>query len=415
MKKAELYPRFVEPRLVEALADTPVVLVHGPRQCGKTTLAQLVGEKHGYRYFSFDDSALLSAAHADPTGFVDDLPERAILDEVQRVPDIFTSLKRTIDRRRKPGRFLLTGSSNILLLPTLSDSLAGRMEILRLHPLSQCELAKKKATFLNRLFSASFGINQYERLHRELTHRVVAGGYPAALLRSTDRRRSRWYRDYIQTLIQRDVRDISRIHQLDALPRLLSLAAENSAQLFNVSNLAAPFQARRMTIRSYITLLEQIFLLELLPPWHSNRVRRLIKTPKLHMGDTGLACAMMGVNADGLKSDRAMFGHLVETFVYQEVKRQASGHEETFRFYHFRDKDKVEVDMVIERGVRKIAGIEVKAGATVRSKDFRGLRKLQSGTGNRFVCGVVFYDGETSVGFGDNLFALPIRSLWETV
>jgi len=209
------------------------------------------------------------------------------------------------------------------------------------------------------------------------------------------------------------VRDISRVQQLDALPRLLSAAAQSSAQLFNVSNLAAPFQAQRVTIRNYITLLEQIFLLDLLPPWHSNRLRRLIKTPKLHMGDTGLACAMMGVSADGLKKERALFGRLVETFVYQEVNRQAGAHEATFRFYHFRDKDRAEVDIVIERGAHEIAGIEVKAGATVRSKDFRGLRKLQSGGGNRFVCGVVLYDGETSVRFGDNLFALPIRSLWE--
>jgi predicted AAA+ superfamily ATPase len=407
------YPRFAESCLTEALADTPVVLIHGPRQCGKTTLAQRIGEARAYHYFSFDDAVALAAAQADPAGFVDDLPERAILDEIQRAPRLFTAIKTAVDRRRVPGRFILTGSANVLLLPKLADSLAGRMEIVRLHPLAQSELAGRRGGFLEGLFSGSFKTGTYDRLGTDLVQRVVAGGYPAALARSTARRRTAWYRDYIETIVQRDVRDLARIGSLDVLPRLLTLAAGQTARLLNVSDLASPFQVSRPTIRDYVTLLERVFLLESLPPWHSNRLSRLIKTSKLHLGDTGVACALLGLDAEALARNRATFGQLLETFVYQELRRQASWHDASIAFYHFRDKDGAEVDIVLERGSRELAGVEVKAGATVTAADFRGLRKLKEAAGNRFKAGAVLYDGTAGAGFGDGFYAVPIRLLWE--
>ena len=371
------YPRFATPRLEQALAESPVVLIHGPRQCGKTTLAQAVGDAHGYGYFSFDDAVTLAAATSDPVGFVADLPERVILDEVQRAPALFTALKRAVDRDRRPGRFLLTGSANVLLLPSLADSLAGRMEILRLHPLAQCELAGTKPAFLDALFGGAFKARPYERLGGDLVRRIVAGGYPAALARTTARRRATWYRDYVETLVQRDVRDLARISSLNAVPRLLALAAAQTARLINVSDLAAPFQLSRPTIRDYVTLLERIFLLEELPPWHSNRMSRLIKTPKLHLTDTGVACALLGLDDTGVSDDRETLGQLLETFVCQELRRQASWRDDDVRFHHLRDKDGVEVDLVIEQGGRALAAVEVKASATVTPADFRGIRKLQ--------------------------------------
>jgi len=408
-----LHPRFASSALDQALADSPVVLIHGPRQCGKTTLAQGFGAKNGYTYFSFDDNVTLAAATADPVGFVADLPERSILDEVQRAPALFTAIKAAVDRDRRPGRLLLTGSANVLLLPKLADSLAGRMEILRLHPLAQCELAGERPAFLDALFAGRFEARGYGRLGPELGARIVAGGYPAALARASQRRRAAWYRDYIESLVQRDVRDLARIASLDALPRLLALAAGQTARLFNVSELAAPFQQSRPTIKDYLTLLERVFLLELLPPWHSNRLSRLVKTPKLHLGDSGVTCALLGLDADALRADRGMLGQLVETFVFQELRRQAGWRDDDIRFHHFRDKDGYEVDLVLERGGRELAGIEVKAAATVIAADFRGLRKLREAAAARFVAGVVLYDGETAVGFGDGLYAVPIRALWE--
>ena len=414
MPETALYPRYAEPRLDEALADSPAVLIHGPRQSGKTTLARTAARTKGYAYVSFDDDVARSAAQADPAGFVADLPERAILDEVQRVPTLFSALKTTIDRKRVPGRFVLTGSTNVLLVPRLADSLAGRMQILRLHPLAQCELARRAPGFLDTLFEHGFKTRRSERLAAQLAERIAAGGYPAALARPAGRRRTAWYRDYIDALVQRDVRDLARIGALDAMPRLLALAAAQTARLLNVANLAAPFQLSRPTIRDYITLLERVFLLDLQPPWHSNRLSRLIKTPKLHLGDTGLACALLGADAAALRADRPLLGQLLETFVFQELRRQASWGEEPLAFFHYRDKDGAEVDIVIERGARTLAGVEVKAAATVTEADFRGLRKLRQAAGSRFAAGVVLYDGETTASFGEGMFAVPVRALWET-
>lgn len=409
-----LYPRFCESLLTQALADSPVVLIHGPRQCGKTTLAQAVGRRARYEYINFDDDVPRAAAEADARGFVANLPTRVILDEIQRVPGVFTALKSEIDWRRTPGRFVLTGSTNVLLIPSLADSLAGRMEILRLHPLAQCELSRRRPRFLDVLFAGGFKTRTSQRLGRKLIERVVAGGYPAALARTVGRRRSAWYRDYLDALVQRDARDLTRISSLEALPRLLALAAGQSSRLLNVTDLAAPFQLSRPTIRDYVTLLERLFLLDSLPPWHSNRLSRLVKTPKLHVGDTGLACALLGIDVAGLAEDRTLLGQLLETFVFQELRRQASWHSEGLSFSHFRDKDGAEADIVVERGARSLAGVEVKAGATVTESDFRGLRKLREATGRRFRCGVVLYDGETCASFGDRLHAVPLRALWET-
>ena len=371
----------------------------------------MVGDPRGYTYFSFDDEVALAAARADPVGFVADLPERAALDEVQWVPELFTALKIGVDRRRVPGRFILTGSANVLFVPRLADSLAGRMEIFRLHPLAQCELARRPPRFLDALFAGAFKTRTFERLGPALAERIVAAGYPAALARTAPRRRTGWYRHYVETLVECDVRDLARISALDALPRLLALAASQTARLLNVSDLASPFQLSRPTIRDYVTLLERVFLIETLRPWHSNRLSRLIKIPKLHLGDTGLACALLGADVQALAADRQLLGQLLETFVFQELRRQASWHEREIAFYHFRDKDGVEVDIVLERGAREVAGVEVKAAAAVTAADFRGLHKLKDATGKRFAAGVVLYDGESCAGFGDRLDAIPLRAL----
>lgn len=411
---ARTVPRYLAPRLREALRDSPAVLIHGPRQGGKTTLARAVGEARGYRYVSFDDEAACAAVRGDPLGFVNSLPAKVILDEVQRVPEIFTSLKAAIDRRRTAGRFLLTGSANVLLVPALAESLAGRMAILRLHPLAQGEIEKARPRFIAALFRGSFKTGMVEPLGKDLAGRIAAGGYPAALARRAPSRRRAWYRDYVDTQIQRDVRDLSRLRSFDTLPRLLALAASQTARLVNVVDLAAPFELTRPTIHEHVTLLERIFLLERLPSWHSNRLNRLIKRPKLHVGDTGVACALLGIDAARLDAERPTLGAMLETFVLQELRRQASAEPDPPGFFHFRDRDDFEVDLVLERGTAEVAGIEVKAAATVNDSDLRGLRKLREAAGSRFTAGVVLYDGSATIHFGGGLFAVPIRKLWES-
>ena len=439
MPNPVFYPRSVELRLVEALEDSPVVLIHGPRQCGKTTLAQntctpeyltrggdslsrgFSQQDRNYSYFSFDDPVTRDGARTDPVGFVADLPGRVILDEVQRVPELFEAIKIAVDRRREPGRFLLTGSTNVFLVPQLSESLAGRLQIIPLHPLTQYELTGQSnpshpdADFLSTLFGDGFPVFQCERLGAQLAEKIVAGGYPAALVRPTARRMANWYRNYVEALVQRDVRDLTRVHSLDELPRLLHAAAAQTARPFNLNSLASPFNLSRPSIGNYVTLLERLFLLERLPAWHSNRLKRLVKSPKLHLTDTGLAAALLGADAKALAADRTLLGQLLETFAFQELRRQASWHSISTRFFHFRDRDSAETDIVIEQASGAVAGVEIKAAATVNPTDFRGLHKLEKAVGDRFVRGVVLYDGEASVPFGNRFHAVPISRLWETL
>lgn len=412
MNEAPPYKRLATQRVVEALEESPVVLIHGPRQSGKTWLAKHVGTQRDYAYVSLDNDAVRAAAQADPVGFVADLPLRVIIDEVQRAPTLFTSLKATVDEDRVPGRFILTGSSNVLLVPALADSLAGRMEVVRLLPLAQAEVAGVTPWFIGAIERGAVQNATANRLGPQLAELLVAGGYPAALARRSPASRARWYVDYVDALVQRDVRDMAAITNLDVMPRLMEAVAGQTARLLNMSDLAAPFQVSRTTIRDYTTLLRRLFLVDEQQPWHSNQLSRLVKSPKLHVGDTGLGAALLTEDAGSLYEDRTLYGQFLETFVYQELKKQAIAHEVEPKLLHYRDKDRYEVDIVLQFGGRRLGGVEVKASSTVRESDFRGLRKLASLTGAAFKAGVVLYDGEHTLSFGDRMFAVPIGSLW---
>ncbi len=374
------------------------------RLCGKFRRLTLKGK---------NPKAVCIAVGRELAGFVQRLPERVILGEVQRAPAIFSSLKLEIDRRRIPGRFLLTGSTQVLLVPKMSDSLAGRMQKLHLHPLAQCELERAEPNFLNVLFEGRFSDESGDRLGLSLATRIAAGGYPEALTVPQGTQRIKWYQGYVDALIQRDVRDLGRIDMLDLMPRIMQLAASQTAEPFNINALANTLRTNWTNVRTYLTFLERVFLLERLDPWCNSDYKRLILKPKLHLCDTGLACALLHADASELDADRVRLGHLLETFAYQELKRQAGWHDAPLRFSYFRDKDDYEVDVVIERGMNAVAGIETKAAASVNAADFRGLRKLAEIAGSRFVCGVLLYDGEFSASFGDKLYAVPIRKLWE--
>ena len=396
-----------------------MVLLHGPRQCGKTTLVQEIGDSRGYEYFTLDDAEVRRQAQEDPTGFANSCPERTILDEVQKAPELFSAIKIAVDRDRRAGkraggRFLLTGSTQVLLLPQLSDSLAGRMQQVQLHPFSVCETERRDSGFLEALFGAEFETQRLEPLGPRLIEQVMIGGYPEAQLAKVDER-AYWYQAYLETQIVRDLHDMASLRKSRELLPLLTCAATWTGGLFNATRLASLLRISQPTVRDYTALLERVFMLRLLPAWRQGEIAmRLVKTPKLHMGDTGLACALRELDAVRLGADRTTFGPLLETFVFQELCRQASWRDRGVTLSHFRDQNGVEVDIVLEQGGSdRLAGIEVKAGSATVAHDFHGLRRLRAMAGKRFVAGVVLYDGTLCRCVEPDLYAVPLRLLWE--
>lgn len=405
-----MYPRFIESRLRDHLSDTRVALLTGPRQAGKTTLAKKVAES-GAPFLTLDDPTVLEAAQRDPVAFVRGL-DRATIDEVQRAPELLLAIKRSVDEDRRPGRFLVTGSANLLTLPRVADSLAGRMSIIDLLPLSAAEIQRRPSRFISEAFNGRVAAPAKFVLDDELVKVVLSGGYPEALQRPTWPRRRDWYLDYVRALVERDVRDVAQIEHLQHMPRLVRALAHHTGQLINYTQLGASLALNHVTTQKYTGILEQLFLTYLLPPWSTNELKRLIKTPKLHFLDSGLVAALRNLSPQRLAAERGAFGALLETFVLSEVRKLASWSGERFEFSHFRDKEQNEVDLVIEDHERRIVGIEVKAAATVTSADFGGLRKLADAAGKRFALGMVLYDEKQVVPFGPKLFAAPISSLW---
>jgi hypothetical protein len=407
-----MYPRYSANNVREALADTPVVFVMGPRQVGKTTLVKsLITEE--WEYITLDDQAQFEIAKADPVGFIRNLPPKQItLDEVQRLPELFVSIKQAVDEHRAAGRFLLTGSANALLLPRLSDSLAGRMESVRLTTLSECEILGHQPTFLSKLLSKEAPSTRETRIRDYLLQRIVVGCFPEPLQRSSERRSTAWYQQYVSTLIQRDIQDLTHIDHPDLMTKLLKLTAFYAGKLVNLTELGNKLGLDRLTIKKYMALLEQLFLVEQLPAWHSNEYKRLVKKPKIHSIDTGMICAIRGLTRERLVRQPADFGLLLESFVYNELRKQATWIDEPLNFFHYRDKDKVEVDLIIENGIGDCFAVEVKAAATLNAKDFTGLKRFRNIAGEKFKLGVLLYDGDHTTAFDDQLFAVPFGALW---
>ncbi|MFO1087625.1 MAG: ATP-binding protein [Reyranellaceae bacterium] len=405
-----MYPRLIQQQVREALADTPVVLIVGPRRAGKTTLVRGL-RQDGRTYLTLDDQTSLDAARSDPVGFVRGL-DRAAIDEIQRVPELLLAIKKAVDEDQRAGHFLLTGSANILTLPRVADSLAGRMETIRLLPLSHAEVISGRSTFLADLLVGRLPKPQHIVLGDDLIQIVLAGGYPEAISRANERRRQSWFRSYLTSVLTRDLRDIAEVEKLAELPRFVRLLAEHSGQLVNYSTFAGGIGVSYKTTQRYIGLLEQLFLVATLPPWYTNAVKRIVKTPKLHFVDSGILAVNRSMSFARAKADRSAFGALLEGFVFAEVSKLATWSDSPLSLFHFRDPEGREVDIVLEADDGTVAGIEIKANATVTPADFAGLRKLAQAAARRFAFGVVLYDGDTVVPFGERLAAAPLSCLW---
>ena len=406
-----MYPRFSESLVRSALRDTRVVAISGPRQSGKTTLARRFTQQ-GRIYVTLDNQSTLAAAKSDPVAFIRGL-DRAIIDEVQRAPDLLLAIKQSVDEDPRPGRFLLTGSANLLTIKTVNESLAGRVELVPLYPLSRSEqLRSKIPEFISKIFRGQLPQPAESFVGDKLLQAVATGGYPDAIKRRAERRRDAWYRAYIKSIAERDIPEIADIANPGQIPRLLELSAQFAGQLINLSELGRTLGLDHKTVGHYLRVLEQIYLLQRVQPWSRNELSRLVKTPKLHFFDSGLLTTMRGYSVARLRSDRNPLGSLLETFVFSELVKSTAWTKERVSIFHYRDKDQVEVDFVLQNAGGQVVGIEVKAAASVTRRDFAGLERVASAAGSAFVQGIVLYDGNQTLSFGKTLRAVPFSTLW---
>ncbi len=400
--------------LLDALADNPVVLLHGARQTGKSTLVQwLASEGHPARYLTLDDAGVLAAVREDPSGFLAAVEGPIVLDEVQRAPGLFLAIKTAVDRDRRAGRFLLTGSANVMQLPRLSESLVGRMEVLTLWPMSQGEIEAVKEDFIDVVFSdVLWNKIKIRENMSELVGRMLRGGYPAVLSRTSEARQKAWFGSYITTILQRDVRDLANIEGLTQLPRLLTLLAARAASLLNFSELSRSIAFPQTTLKRYLALLESTFMVQTLPAWSGNLGKRLVKAPRLILNDTGLLAYLLGLSRERLADNTTLVGPLLQNFVVMELRKQVPWSRTQAQLFHFRTQTGHEVDLLLEDAAGRLVGIEIKARATINSRDFKGLRALAEATGRRFHRGVVLYTGAETIPFGERFHALPVSVLW---
>lgn len=411
-----MFERFLQPHLSEALTDTPVVLLVGARQVGKSTLTQkLKTPNYQPNYYTFDDPTVLVAAKGNPSGFLESIKTPVIFDEIQRVPELFLPIKMRVDKNREPGGFLLTGSANVMLMPQIADSLAGRIEILNLRPLSQGEIEGNQEDFIDWVCGDEFELptakNNADR--EELFKRMLQGGYPEAIERKSVSRRAAWFNSYITTLLQRDVRDLANIEGLVDFPKLLSILAARASGLLNYAEVSRTAGLPQTTLKRYITLLENLFLIEYLPAYSGSLTKRMMKTPKLMFTDTGLLSHLQNLSWDKIKFDSTLAGPLTENFVVAELKKQLAWNKTPVQMLHFRTSTDQEVDIILEMPNSEVVGIEIKSGANVGNEAFKGLRVLETNLGKKFKRGIVVYTGENAVGFDKNMFAIPINRIWE--
>lgn len=405
--------RHLRTKVEAALEDTPVVFLRGPRQTGKSTLAQdLLPE--GARYVTFDDKTTRTIAEADMKAFVGDLPHGSVIDEVQRVPELFATIKARVDEDRRPGTFLLTGSADVTAIPSVAESLTGRIELLTLWPFSAAELRGAKSNFLEVLLAGGAVSSKTLTAERDfLIERLRIGGYPEALSRKSASRRQAWFSAYLETIAQRDINIFAEIEGLEHLPQLVELLAYRSSALLNYSELARTLKLPTTTTRRYLSLLRATYILDLLPAWSNNATVRVRKAPKVLLCDSGLVSAIRDepVTHEALLRD----GSLLETFVGMELKKLMSFSDKRIRLSHFREKQSYEVDFVLERGRQHTIGIEVKASTTLSPADRKGLLRLRDLVETPRFTGVVLYGGAEVLPFGDKIWAVPIAALWEGV
>jgi uncharacterized protein len=408
----EFVERNVAGTVLYAMDYARVVALLGPRQAGKSTLARKLAAEHlSADYLSLDDEPVRSLATGDPTGFIAGLGRCTVIDEIQRAPELLLAIKSRVDRNTMPGQFLITGSANLRRIPTVSDALPGRVDYLTLWPLTQDELAGRRGQFLTQLFAGETPTVADGPVGRqEYAEMLLAGGFPEARERP-ETARSMFFSSYVDSIVERDVGDASRVRDPSSIGRLLRLLAARSGGLARYDGLARDLGIDGKTVKNHLDVLERLFLIRIRRPWHVNLGSRQVKTPKLYVSDTGLLSALVGADVSRVREDDGFAGALFETFVATELERQASWLEQPLTFWHYREGER-EVDVIAERPSGEIVGLEVKASATVRAKDFAGLRHLRERVGERLVAGAILYAGAQTLPFGERMWAIPLQALW---
>lgn len=411
-----MYNRFLSHSIKESLEDTPVLMITGARQTGKSRLCQKLIEESIFKgsLVTMDDPATLAAATADPLGFLENLGKHVIIDEVQRVPQLFLSIKKLVDEERQTRRLILTGSADVMVLPKVADSLAGRIEHHCLWPLSQSEINGHPSSFIKTLLGDSTTFPSIKVDWKEIIRIIKTGGYPEAVRRESDSRRAKWFHAYIMSLLQKDIRELANVEGLIQLPNVLQLIAARVGSTVNLSEISRISGIKNTTLQRYVALLEQVFLILKIPAWTPNIEGQFVKSPKIFLNDTGLLCYLRG-ESDGLTENRTVAGSFVENFAVLEIIKQISWHEEPLKIHHFSIHKGAEVDLVLEDQKKQLYGIEIKSTTTIRENDFKGLKKLAEIAGDRFKKGIVLYTGELTLGGfgGKNLYAVPIGALWQ--
>lgn len=407
------YPRYLKSKLLKFIKASPITLLTGGRQTGKTTLVKEFADSEGYQYISFDNLRYLASARQDPMGFLDQYSSPLIIDEIQRVPELALPLKLKVDENRRPGMFILTGSSNPLVAPKLNDSLAGRMFLSHLWPLSQSEMQETRSDFLEQLFNLDtiFESNYSSCPRDKLITMLLKGGFPTVQTLDTEMSEE-WFNSHITTLLERDIPDLAQIKKIDELPLLLQLLGNRSSNLLNVSEISRAVRIPYSTLSWYLTLLEALFLIIRQPPWHKNATKKLTKSPKIYMTDSAMMGFLIGANKERLLSEPTLLGYLLKTFVVSEFMKLISFDSHRLSSYHYRTASGIEVDLMLENKAGEVVGIEIKSHEGIKSSDFKGLKHLQNELGSNFVRGIVLYPGKEVVPFGPKLHALPLSALW---
>ncbi len=413
-------PRAIERNLRECLKDTSVAIITGPRQSGKTTLARHLLEIHtpedSGSYLTLDDENILTVAHNDPIGLLRNQTRPVIIDEIQRAPELIRTIKLLVDEDRQPGAFILTGSADLMTLPALADSLAGRAEFITLYPFSQSELKQRPAgrqeehDIINQLLSPDFTPPPGSLIELDqVISVIVCGGYPEAIQRSPNRR-TRWFRSYTDAIIRRDIREVFQLQKLDEMAQLLKSLSSISSEALNYASLGKAIKMDSKSVQKYVSALENLYLVKRIPGWHRNELKRAIKQAKVHFVDTGLLCSLRGINAAAIKADRNLMGSLMETWVCSELLKSIAISDQDCQLFHYRDKSQREVDFILSGHNGQATGIEVKAGMTIKKEMF-ATQEMLIATGS-IQRGVIVYNGDKVLPFSDKLVALPVGCLF---